>query len=646
MGRLKIPTCLYTSVVALLLLATVGLKCNVEGPRPTNVPPTVSFANIPADGSGFSSQPTVNWFGKDIDGFVAEYQYVVFKASQIDTLAKYVNYLNKPYIDTIGYDSFGRPIVTRDSSNFGRLRAYLQAIPGSRWIDELTKLGKTLDSLGEEVVEPVELETRQGAGQTSDLIKLFASADPEEVILQFLFLRAVDNVDAPSKVIYRTFSRTNNPPNTKINFNRDEIYYSLDQFTETWRGIPIAWSGNDSIDYPVGEPPLEYFYELFKSGVDDSTIFDTLNNNPIWISHDPEQGDQWVAITDTILPTGLETGWYMFRVRSRDDAFIVDPTPTITKFRVIKPTFERDILFVDITQYLVSRFGTVPNDTLVRNYYEQMLSQAGHPWDSLWASHSTDLAPSETILNRYKLVIVLNQNSAQGIHDTLGRQLLKYLEVGGRLWIMGINNFTNFGSFTIGERKLRSFDSERRGALLVGAKGYGCDLGKFYCGLEDYFMSGWSALADSNCVGGINCISNYDNWPPYPEGRNEEFVGADALFSGWPDLKIDTTNVKAATVRRPDKVFAFRDRVAHINYAVTYPKHPRFGDLPPAQTLYLFNSFYGASSEMNGKPTAVRYQGPTFQTAVFTFPLFFIKMDQSAEATRQMLNWFGIPLAS
>jgi len=605
-------------------LISLGLKCKVDGTRPGNLAPLIKFANIPGDGSTFTSQPVVNWFGKDLDGFVDSYQYVVFKASQIESLG----------------DSLGRPFISGSGAIDTSWINFLSSISSDKWNTDLIGWGVTLQLLGEEKVVPVELKTIQGAGQTSAQVQLFASAEPTQVILQFLFLRAVDNLGLSSLIIYRTFSRTNNPPNTSIDFNNKEVYYSRAETTATWKGINISWGGKDSIDYPIGDPPLEFLLKLFYLGPGPGDTLTPDTSELVWVSIDLE--DEWVRAKSTVLPAGLQTGYYMFQARARDDAFIQDSTPARSIFYVIRPTFEKKILAVDMSQFFTNLTGCVTDPSLYRDYYLRMLSDAGHPTDSFWAMDGhPDSTPNERLLSHYQVVLVINQDNKAGVTDSLGRQLIKYLDVGGKVWITGIFDFTTTASFSGTDRTLKIFTDELRSAIRGGEPGYHVDLGQFYCGLEQYFMPAWGDDPDSVFSGG-SWQDNRPNWPAYPLGRNEEFIGAVSLLPPpWPNLELDTNNVKLASSIKPNLKILLKDKLPHVNYAV-FSVHPKFDPLV-AQTIYLMNSSYGgASDEMNGKPVGIYYQGPTFQTAIFTFPLFYIKYDQSVELTRQLMNWFGV----
>ena len=109
-------------------------------------------------------------------------------------------------------------------------------------------------------------------------------------------------------------------------------------------------------------------------------------------------------------------------------------------------------------------------------------------------------------------------------------------------------------------------------------------------------------------------------------------------------MELDTVNVKLASTLAIDRKIVLKDKLPHVNYAVVSSIHPVFQDLYPAEAVYLVNSAYGSGTNtMHGGPAVVWYQGPTFQTAVCTFPMFYIKLDQSVEFTRQLLAWFGLP---
>jgi hypothetical protein len=58
----------------------------------------------------------------------------------------------------------------------------------------------------------------------------------------------------------------------------------------------------------------------------------------------------------------------------------------------------------------------------------------------------------------------------------------------------------------------------------------------------------------------------------------------------------------------------------------------------------------GGPSFSHGKPVGVRRIGPSRETPLYkacymTFPLYFIKQEQSEELFRKMVDWFFLPFS-
>jgi hypothetical protein len=423
----------------------------------------------------------------------------------------------------------------------------------------------------------------------------------------------------------------------------------LPDTTRTWKGITIAWGGKDSIDYPSGEAPLEFWGELFYLGPDPADTLTPDTTNLLAETFDPEDGDKWVTFKSALLPNGLQTGYHMFRVRARDDAFIPDSTPATSIFYVIHPAFEKDVLLVDLTTFDKTDYGTLTDPALYQSTYLDILASAGFPSDTVWYSGDQFIYPDERLVSHYKLVLIVNQDTKKGsLSDSLGRHLIKYLDVGGRIWLTGISNFSTAGTFLDNVRGVKNFLNEFNLALVVHELGYPAELGMEYFGLEGYFMPVWKLKEDSvNCSQAMNCQPNYQNWEPFPIDRNEELIGATSLLPApWPTtLELDTVKVKLASTIQPNRKILFKDKLPRVNYAVVSSVHPRFSDLPPAQAVYLANSAYGSSPlTIHGKPVLVRYQGPTFRTAVCTFPIFYLQFDDAVNLTRELINWLISPM--
>ena len=210
-------------VIPLLLIAIFylfgGCSKEIKGPERLNVPPTVQFVNIPVERARFSTDTTIYWYGTDIDGFIATYRYAVVESSVV-----------------------GDPETFLDSDR--------------------TDFSVTSDS-----VEWVEIDvTLQNTG-TNDRVRMSADiADPvRKYVASYVFLQAIDNLDAKSEIVYRSFLKNNHFPNTAIGVNSiNEPYINAISPNGILEGVAISFSATDPIDHRLGEePPFEYRWKLF-----------------------------------------------------------------------------------------------------------------------------------------------------------------------------------------------------------------------------------------------------------------------------------------------------------------------------------------------------------------------------------------------
>ena len=616
---------LLSSIAGLAFSTLLFYHCSkITGNRPANTPPEIAFANIPPDSTTVTSKPTVYWFGKDIDGYVAEYQYVVATASQIAVL---------------GLTADGFANILR---NFG----------GFNWVASCSLWADSLEVLGELRIQGIVLATERGKGQTNAQIQLFASSDSTVFIPQYIFLRAVDNLGLQSdSTRYRLFSRNNHPPNTRIEgFNTAEVHYSLPETTATWKGIRIDWSGSDSSDYPRVQPEFEYHLELygpFPRSID-------ANPGPNFLLADTA----WVPWKSVILPKGidpslatLKTGWYLFRVTARDDALIEDPTPATAVFLVIRPTCNsnKPILAVDVTYYSPATFGYELDSAKVRMFYQTLFTNAGVSiTDSDFIFVRLRESPPESLLSQYKMILLINHDLLNNTpNETTYSQLVKYLSVGGKVWLMGMNNF-NVRSGFAQRRDLKSLY-----ALDAKQSYY---MGFNFCGVKEVYFAEWTSLGDSgNCPPLSPACKALPKDTAWYRQRNEEFIGADPLpnlfVSNLPTLEVDTLKVKALTTKKSGVSLIFYDKLPGVDYnTITSSSNP-------AEAFYLFKSYRGNASPLHGKPCALGFEGPRFQatypdvdlrgkpifkTAVFTFPLYYMNQTYAEDATRLLLQWFQI----
>lgn len=597
---------LYVGLYFLCLLVLSGCgKLERKGTASTNALPQVYFTNIPPESTYFSVNPRIYWFGTDIDGFIAAYQYAVMVRDSV---------LKRGGLDQVKSD--------------------LHAIPTDSvsWVDQTS------------LKNMIGVHVQAEPGGHSRNVGMYADMDPEIYTPQYVFVRAVDNRgDVSEEVIHRMFSRNNHRPSASIVADsaiRVKNHYCLEETTATWKGISITWEGLDSLDYPDkrDQPEFEFKWELvgpFADSLDspfepettasfvaDSSL-DSILIAGEWIP------SRWVS-EKTHVFKGLENsgdlgyGWYQLRVRARDDAFVSHDTVAWVNFRILKPKFryadklDSTILIVDASTY-GGKDGGANHTEDVRPFYEKVLEdlfQAGlcdkfELWydpDKL-PNEIPKNAPGEDVLSRYDLTIVLNLGSNPGISGDNYKVYKEYLNIGGRLWLIGLNNF----------------------GLLPGKDTPQpvSDFATQYFGIEEMFAPSWTPT----------------------DSMTLEFIQAKpfGLWGELPRLVADTVECKNLKGYDPNwrndnfRYFGVRG-IPYVCYVAMSNNVDFKHRIPAERRIFTFISYYPISP-MHNRPCAVNYIGPTYRTAEFCFPLNLMKNDEQDDypafkVMEKMVQWF------
>ncbi|MGB8658537.1 MAG: hypothetical protein WCE90_12260 [Candidatus Zixiibacteriota bacterium] len=606
-------------MVCFLLLSVGCGKLKRKGPEPTNAPPTVHFSDTPPEGYKFSTNPRIYWWGTDVDGFITAYQYAVVLKDSLQT-----------------------------AEQIQEMQSFLHGIKAdsASWVDQ--------NDLRHIIAAHLEAEY----GGNSANVGMYADMNPNVFTPQYLFLRAVDNSGGISDVIYQLYYRNNHRPQAFIDMDSATLanfvaagHYCLEETTTTWKGISIPWTALDTADYKDlrNQPAFGFKWELvgpFPSPptaltVDTTAVADS-SLDSVFVS------DQWVYsrwVSDRMhVFKGLENfsdsgyGWYQLRVRARDDALVSTDTATTVNFRILKPRFryadrsKKTILIVDATMYGGVDGGADVGDTkvaAVRSFYQQVFSQPGlcdeiRLWyDPVAAPSLPKNPPGVDVLSRYDLAVVVNVGSNSGLTEDNCKALREYLNIGGRVWFIGLNNFN------LPKGRAIHYFTEIR-----SASPYAMELGTTYLGLDQVFVPTWTPR----------------------DTMTLEFIGAEpfGLWTGLPSLQLDTLSCQA--LKGYEKRYTDPDPLLRLGF--------RFGDhgipyvcfdgisntvdfasrIPYQRRIYSFVSYYGSISPMDDRPCGVDYIGPTFRTAEFTFPLNLLKNDAPDYPVNQvvkgLVDWF------
>ncbi|MBD3169054.1 MAG: hypothetical protein GF307_06195 [candidate division Zixibacteria bacterium] len=579
-------------IIVTTALVMIGCsELELSGTAPDNIRPEVTFSNVPNDSSYYSSNPEVNWFGNDVDGQIIQYHYkVILKDSLAVALQEFLG-------------SFSTP----DSS----------------WIS-------------------VETE--------SDTVALYASPEPDEYLEQYIFLCAEDDDGAYSDLAYKLFARNNHAPDTHIEVIESDtiagyVYYSYPYLTDYYDGLRLQWEGSDSLDFPDEQPDFEFHWTLYGPfddepyiGLDSSTFdttmiytaYDSTSNQTVtWESYDSTNLDVWVDDEDVTL-YNLRTGYYVFRVLSKDDAEVVDQTPldtltgeyeSIKIIRFVEPFWvtgedAEELLVLDFSRY---RNFPGENEEEDSNYvfYRKVIQSAGI--DTLtevrWVHNDSSATVERATLIEHPLILVLNDDWFEPIPQNISIWFQKYLGVGGQMMVTGRY------CFRVGART-NYMDSLYYGEAGVGTgvvagnnqQGY---LARDYFNLYYSIFPGW----------------NFQN------NLNHEMTGATSVYSGLPNVSFDTTKVQQV-------VGTFY--TVNTNYLPAVEKLVRNAE---SQTLYEFKSFQPEFSDFDGFPVA-NYYAPrimigenmrtAFKTSYFAFPLYYAEESQAIDVLTTMFGIYGI----
>lgn len=376
-----------------LLFAVLSGCAEMQGDVDENQAPNVRFVNVHDSSASivYDYAPVIQWYGNDPDGFVDHYSYADIT----------------------------------DSAAIQNPEAYITQIPAEVWKDTIATSAR-----------------------------IFLLSEAGDTTEHVFYVRCVDNEGMQSDVDYRTFFRSNRPPDVPrigISGEDEDNYaprrvitsdtlFSAPEITSTFQGISFSWRGKDPDDKALFKIPLEFQAILIKSPSD--TVF--VRN--------------WSDDTDITL-ADLETGNYTLNVWARDDGFTLSVNPARIEFYVIRPTFEHHLLVVyeNVQPEAENSVGATPYASSSRAFYNQLLRETNESLENVSLTFdgldvkelqqplvqlTAASVPSRSLVAQYQMVLFISdqyrlQNFAAGYINTKAALLEDYLAVGGRAWLVG-----------------------------------------------------------------------------------------------------------------------------------------------------------------------------------------------------------------
>lgn len=233
---------LFVILCASMVVFSTSCTKRLDGELRPNQKPVVFFVNIPLEGERFSINPTVHWYGSDVDGLIDYYIYHVW----------------------IVPDSIHEPMD------------YIMSAPDSLW--DTLWIDQTSD-------DP----------QTTQTISMVANLDDpvNSFVEQIVFLRAYDLEGLGSDIVYRAFNRNDHPPETALRKASDYLdtpFVDAEQQEGSVTGVRMRWGISDILDYSDAELQnvrMESEWRLY-GPYDDSTLEQLMMNfdTVVFVSRD------------------------------------------------------------------------------------------------------------------------------------------------------------------------------------------------------------------------------------------------------------------------------------------------------------------------------------------------------------------------
>lgn len=276
--------------------------------------------------------------------------------------------------------------------------------------------------------------------------------------------------------------------------------------------------------------------------------------------------------------------------------------------------FDRGIGIFDRTRaYYYSKFEPQDFGCSVDSMYKRIFQEMTSPWDYLTHDdRSTNWDISLQDLSPYSVILIhsdnLQGNQDWGSEHSTAFIIRHYLRAGGKLIFEGTNN----NVFFFWDAKVRTDSPEAEF----------CDPG--YIERHDSLFCEYLFLDKAY----------FPLWTS--KNRTEEFVGAFSKATEYPYLEVDSERVDRWYYSGSSE-FPVQGKLPGIGYLV-----PKDTSVYPVEAIYTFDSAYD-TSDLEGKPVAIRYLGDDYKFVFFNFPLYFIKEEQAIQVLRQALSDLGVP---
>lgn len=581
------------TLLAVACLLSGCSKLDNKGTRPENSAPEMFLANVPIEESEWWRNPVIHWYATDEDGYVTKYRHAVVKAEDVPDPMLFIK-----LSEANGYE------------------------------------GWTVVDVG------------AGETSTSGTIWLYAEQNCDTCLVKdYFFIQAEDNFGAQSNVVYRYFNRGNHSPETFLEVSMGPwVTGSCCERQFATLGIPIQWSGEDTLDYPGRQPDFYYSWEVYGPftgeikfpgtdsvsihpdtiGVDDwgqyiiETSWDKRTNSP-WVMD--ESATMYNLFRDNPSAGKTVNGYFVFKVRTRDDAYVADTSDAIGTFMAIQPACERDVMVVDMTRYGLKGPGSLFStnvagdactdlaENLYHPYFKAVVEEAlGDTIDEFyfaWSYSSTASPPPIELYSQFKLIILLSEDTWNGTSTTWLNFFATYMDMGGNVMLMGVDHFAWTDALDVMPY------IEYLNPNSVASR---------YFNVNAQFVANW--------------IRSMRLREP-----NEEFIEGLSLVDDLPNVRPDSSRLAWYILQGR---LICKDHPAPTYYQNAIPGVNFFVSGGLAEGLYMAVSAYGSDGRIDGGICGYRFETPCSKSAIFGFPLWPLNRDDAVGLMRGMIDWYDI----
>ncbi|MFQ5452717.1 MAG: hypothetical protein ACE5D6_00845 [Candidatus Zixiibacteriota bacterium] len=673
------------SLISFSLIIISGCTDTLKGELDPNQKPIVNFVNIPPNGQEFSRNPEVFWIGTDNDGQIDYYRYHVIKDIILDEFGDTILIVsNDPlgYADTINdtlwtYVDVDPKVSNPQTANVISLKADLED-PVNTYISQYIFL-QAYDDEGEASDidwlllnrndNPPETMIFNISGETPFVNSIFEGGIITGIRLKW---------EGSDRKDYEDIGLT--PPPFDYEWKLFGPYYDNEIDSILANYLVTVFATEDARIFNLGDT----LYLVDTIVVDSNILYDTTDiivfsdtttNQPFYsrdtllmidsadfinsIYYKPDTNswngiDTWVQnVSDTIFnvynkffsDTTIEMN-FIFWIRSRDDAFVVDMTPEFVTFPVVNPQYEREIALIDFTSTDAPHLSDYSNVDVSKAFWKNLIAN----WrsDLFFDTSFYDTAVNTTIdpklhkktgrdyivpipygigniplalLLKHKLIILYNENfKASGF---VGPSGISYPEILTAI-DAGINVWATMRAPIFGDLNITRFNIS---VPFLYTK---------YFGVTGLVYSNWM---------------RYGFGEEQPMMRIEDFIGAYSLDqSQWPDLTVDTALLHEKLAWPPPEsnfgMFQWIDSIAALP-EVDWSERA-FG----TEVMYLYKSSYGLSHPLGfiysfeGSPVGHRLKTSLYKSVHLNFTPLTLDSIQVQQLADNILDWLYDPTLS